>query len=106
MLTFKRCHLVLIKFILSFIRIHYPTGRRRLVTSRRRRLVPRIASLVAVSVPPDSVATAAASLVDPTISSFCSKSAIAKFRNARQSKMAVIDSNIQHKHVTLKNHCT
>ena len=49
----------------------------------------------------------AASLVVPIISStFFSKSAIAKFCNARQTKMAVVDSNIQHRHVTLKNHCT
>ena len=57
-----------------------------------------------VSSPPDSVAT---HLVVSTISStFSSKSAIAKFRNARQTKMADVDSNIQHRHVTLKNLCT
>ena len=115
MLLFKRCHLVLIKFELRFVRIHYLTGRRRLVTSHRCRLVaglvPGTASLVpglvAVSSPPESVATAAASLVVPTIySTFSSKSAIAKFRNARQTKMTVIDSHIQHRHITLKIHCT
>ena len=30
----------------------------------------------------------------------------AKFRNAPQTKMADVDSNIQHRQVTLKNHCT
>ena len=95
-MPFKCCHLVLIKFILSFIRIHYPTGRCRLITSRHRRLVAGLVpattglvlSLVAVSSTPDSVATAAASLVVPTISStFSSKSTIAKFRNSRQTKI-------------------
>ena len=86
-------------------------GRRRLVTSRHRCLVTGLVpslvlGLVAVSSLPDSVATAAASLVVPTISStFSPKSAIAKFHNARQTKMAVVDSNIQHRHVTLKIHC-
>ena len=99
--------------------IHYSTGRPRLVTSRRRRLVASLVpatgglvpglvlGLVAVSSPPDSVATTVATLVVPTISStFSSKSAIAKFRNARQTKMVVVDSNIQHRHLTLKIHCT
>ena len=46
-------------------------------------------------------------LVVPTISStFSSKSAIAKFCNDRQTKMTNVDSNIQHRYVPLKNHCT
>ena len=59
--------------------------------------------------PPDSVATAAASAsLVPTISStfFTFARSIAKFRNARQTKMADVDSNVQHRQVTLKNHCT
>ena len=55
------------------------------------------------------VATAAASL--PTISSMLSKSAIS-VANASKNKMADaagcmadVDSNVQHRQVTLKNHC-
>ena len=92
--------------IRTFVRIHYPTGRRRLVRhqpsppscrrsrSRDRRSHPR-------SHPRRTLSPPAASLVVPTISStFSSKSAIAKFRNARQTKMADIDLNLQHRHVT------
>ena len=98
--------------IRTFLSIHYPTGRRRLVrhqppspSYRRsrfggRRSRPR-------SRPRRTLSPPAASLVIPTISStFSSKSAIAKLRNARQTKMADVDSNIQHTQVTLKNHCT
>ena len=98
--------------IRTFVRIHYPTGRRHLVrhqpsppSCRRSRLRdgwsrPR-------SRPRRTLSPPAASLVVPTISStFSSKSAIGKFRNACQTKMADVDSNIQHRHVTLKNHCT
>ena len=49
--------------ILPFIRIHYSTGRRRLVPGT----ACLVLGLVAVSSPPDSVATFAASLVVPTI---------------------------------------
>ena len=94
--------------IRTFVRIHHHTGRRRLVPQqpsppsccrsrpRDRRSRPRW-----------TLSPPAASLVVPTISStFSSKSAIAKFRNARQTKMANVDSNIQHRYVTLTNHCT
>ena len=95
-----------------FVCIHYPTDRRRLVRQqpsapscrrsrpRDRRSRPRSRLRRTLSPP-------AASLVVPTISStFSSKSTIAKFRNTRQTKMADVDSNIQHRHVTLKNYCT
>ena len=53
--------------------------------------------------PRRSLSPHAASLIVPIISStFSLKSAIAKFRNARQTKMADVDSNTQHRHVTLK----
>ena len=140
----------------SFIRIHYPTGRRRLVhhqpsppSCRRSRPLLKVCHRKISQCSPNkdgerrlytnlrphtlsnwsppscyrsrpqdhrsrprsrprlTLSPPAASLVVPTISStFSSKSAIAKFRNARQTKMADVDSNIQHRHVTLKNHCT
>ena len=94
-----------------FVRIHYPTGRRRLIRhqpsppschrSRPRDRRDRR------SRPHRTLSPPATSLVVPTISStFSSKSAVAKFRNARQTKMADVDSAIQHRQVTLKNHCT
>ena len=66
------------------------------VTSRHRRLVAGLVpGLIRTLSPPT------ASLVVLTISStFSSKSTIAKFCNARQTKMADIDSNIQHRQVT------
>ena len=84
------------------------------VTSRRRRLVVRSRPRdrrdrrsCPRSRPRRTRSPPAASLVIPTISStFSSNSAIEKFRNARQTKMADVDSNIQHRQVTLKNHCT
>ena len=97
--------------IRTYVRIHYPTGRRRLVrhqpsppSCRQPRLRDRQDRR---SHPRRTLSPPAASLVVPTISStFSSKSAIEKFRNARQTKMANVDSNIQHIQVTLKNHCT
>ena len=80
------------------------------VTSRRRRLVTGLVPGPPVSLPSHprrTMSPSAASLVVPTIfSMFSSKSAIAKFRNVRQTRMADVDLNIQHRHVTLKNHCT
>ena len=94
--------------IRTFVRIHYPAGRRRFVCHqpsppscrwsrpRDRRSCPR-----------RTLSPPAASLVVPNISStFSSKSAISKFRIARQTKMADVDSNIQHRQVTSKNHRT
>ena len=73
--------------IRTFVHIHYPTGRRRLVTNRRHRLVAGCPPDSVATIPPDSVATAAASLV-PTISSKLSTSAIsvAMLRNASQTR--------------------
>ena len=99
----------------SFVRIHYPTGRRHLVRHQPsppscRRSRPRDRRdrrSRPWSRPRRTLSLPAASLVVSTISStFSSKSAIAKFRNAHQTKMANVDSNIQHRHVTLKKHCT
>ena len=59
-----------------------------------------------VSSPPDSVATRRFSSRLHNLFNVFSKSAIAKFRNVPQTKMADVDSNIQHRHITLKNHCT
>ena len=93
------------------LRLHnYLTGRRRLVRHQPslpscRRSRPRDRR-DRRSRPCRTLSPPAASLVILTISStFSSKSAIAKFRNARQTKMADVDSNIQHRQVTLKNHC-
>ena len=76
-----------------------PSCRRSRSRDRRdRRSCPRSRSRRTLSPP-------AASLVVSTISStFSSKSAITQLRNARQTRMADVDSNIQHRHVTLKNH--
>ena len=101
--------------IRTFVRIHYPIGRRCLVRHQPsppscRRIRPRHRRdrrSRRRSCPRRTLSPPAASLVAPTISStFSSKSAIAKFRNAHQTKMAHVDSNIQHRYVTLKNHCT
>ena len=97
--------------IRTFVRIHYPTGRCRLVRHQPsppccRRSRPRDCRDCR-SRPRRTLSPPAASLVVSTISSmFSSKSTIGKFRNARQTKMADVDSNMQHRHVTLKNHCT
>ena len=98
--------------IRTFVLIHYPTGRHRLVCHQPsppscRRSRPRDCRSRPRSCLHRTLSPHAASLVVPTISSmFSSKSTIAKFRIARQKKMANVDSNIQHRHVTLKNHCT
>ena len=101
--------------IRTFVRMHYPTGRRTVATVSSP-VVPAPPDSVA-TVPPDlvatfspnSVATAAACL--PTISSMLSKSAIS-VANACKNKMADaagcmadVDSNVQHRQVTLKNQC-
>ena len=102
--------------IRTFVRIHYPTGRRHTVATVSSPVVPAPPDSVATvppgsvaTFPPDSVATAAASL--PTISSMLSKSAIS-VANASKNKMADaagcmadVDSNVQHRQVTLKNQC-
>ena len=74
------------------------------VTSRHRRLVADLVHGTAGTtglVPglvPAGLSPPAASLVVLTISStFSSKSTIAKFRKAHQTKVADIDSNIQHR---------
>ena len=104
MLPFKSCHLVFINSNSpSSVYITSPVAAVSFVTSRRRwsRFRGR------QSRPRRTRSPSAASLVVPTITStYSSKSAIAKLRNARETKMADVDSNIQHRQVTLKNHCT
>ena len=109
----------------SSVYITPPVAAVSLVTSRRRRLVRHQPSPLSFhrsrsrdcrncwsrprSRPRWTLAPPAASLIvsTSTISAtFSSKTAIAKFRNARQTRMADVDSNIQHRHVTLKNHCS
>ena len=79
----------------SSIYITPPVAAFSFVTSRRRRLVaglvPRTAGLVPAALSP----SAASLVVSPSLQRFPQKSAIAKFRNARQTKMADDDSNIQ-----------
>ena len=97
------------QILTPFVRIHYPTGRRCLVRHQPsppscRRSHPRDRRSSPRSRPRRTLSPPAASLVVPTISStFSSKVAITKFR---KTKMAGIDSHIQHRHVTLKNLCT
>ena len=58
-----------------------------------------------VSSLPDSVATRRFSSRPHHLFNIFLKIRLRKIRNARQTKMADVDSNIQHRHVTLKNHC-
>ena len=80
---------------------HWSPPSRRHLSPPRRRLSPLRRS------PP---ATAVASVVVPIISSTFLRSSpcaqFAKLRNARQTKMVDGDSNIQHRQVTFKNHCS
>ena len=85
-----RLNMANVDCIRTFVRIHYPTGRRRTVATISSPVVPAPPDSVATvppdsvaTFPPDSVATAAASL--PTISSMLSKSAIS-VANARKTR--------------------
>ena len=97
-----------VDYIRTFFRIHYPTCRRRLVRHQPsspscRRSRSRGRHSRSRSRPRRTLSPPAASLVVPTISStFSSRSAIAQFRNALQTKMSDIDSNIKHRHATFE----
>ena len=86
--------------IQTFVRIHYPTGRRHLIRHQ-----PSPVSFLETA---GTVGLCRRLVVTTISSTFFSKvkSAITKFRNARQTKMTDVNSNIQHRHVTFKYHCT